>query len=112
MSFALLEASHHDLTPVHERCYVLPQGVKVDADKAYNRSDDEVSLRAETGVKLVPTRRKNMKEQNTLSEFFALQRDPKRIETLNSQLACMGMQRLKARTNEGFFITVNASILD
>jgi hypothetical protein len=52
-----------------------------------------------------------MKEQNTLTEFFALQRYRKGIETLNSQLESMGMQRLKARTNEGFFIKVQASLL-
>lgn len=111
VSFALLEASHHDLTPVHELCWVLPEGSCVYGDKAYNSSDDEATLSAETGVRLVPARRKNMKEQNTLSEFFALQRYRKSIETLNSQLESMGAQRLKARTNEGFFIKVQASLL-
>ena len=111
VSFALLEASHHDLTPVHELCYALPQGAHVYADKAYNSVEDESSLTAETGVKLVPARRKNMKEQNTLSEFFSLQRYRKTIETLNSQLESMGTQRLRARTNQGFFIKLNASLL-
>lgn len=111
VSFALLEASHHDLTPVHELCYVLPEGACVYADKAYNSGDDETTLLAQTGVKLVPARRKNMKEQNTLGEFFALQRYRKSIETVNAQLESMGMQRLKTRTNEGFFIKVQASLL-
>lgn len=111
VSFALLEASHQDLTPVHELCYLLPEGACVYADKAYNAKDDETTLHTETGVTLVPARRKNMKEQNTLSELFALQRYRKGIETLNSQLESMGVQRLKARTNEGFFIKVNASLL-
>lgn len=111
VNFALLEASHHDLTPIHELCYVLPEGASVYADKAYNSSDDEATLLTETGVKLVPTRRKNMKEQNTLSEFFALQRYRHRIETVNSQLECMGLQHLSARTNEGFFIKIRASLL-
>lgn len=111
VSFALLEASLHDLTPVHELCYVLPEGSCVYADKAYNSGDDETTLCAQTGVKLIPARRKNMKEQNTLTEFFALQRYRKSVETLNSQLESMGMQRLKARTNRGFFIKVNASLL-
>lgn len=111
VSFALLEASHQDLTPVHELCYMLPEGACVYADKAYNAKDDEITLLTETGVKLVPARRKNMKVQNTLPEFFALQRYRKGIETLNSQLESMGLQRLKARTNEGFFIKVHASLL-
>ncbi len=60
VSFALLEASHHDLTPVHELCYVLPEGSCVYGDKGYNSSDDEASLLQETAVKLVPARRKDM----------------------------------------------------
>lgn len=111
VSFALLEASHHDLTPVHELCYVLPQGACVYGDKGYNSSDDERTLLAETGVKLVPARRKGMKKQNTLSELFALQRYRHSIETVNSQLENMGAQHLKARTNQGFFIKVHASLL-
>jgi hypothetical protein len=111
VSFALLEASHHDLTPVHELCYVLPEGACVYGDKGYNSKDDEISLLEATGVKLVPARRKDMKEQNTLSEFFALQRYRKRIETVNSQLEAMGIQHLKARSNEGFLIKVHASLL-
>lgn len=69
VSFALLEASHHDLTPMHELCYGLPQGANVYADKAYNSKSDEATLLTETGVKLTPARRKNI-EQNTLTEFF------------------------------------------
>jgi len=111
VSFALLEASHHDLTPVHELCYVLPGGACVYGDKGYNSADDETTLLAQTGVKLVPTRRKNMKEQNTLLEFFALQRYRKGIETLNSQLESMGIQQLRACTNAGFFIKLHASLL-
>jgi hypothetical protein len=111
VSFALLEAGHHDLTPVHELCYVLPTGACVYGDKGYNSSDDERTLLTETGVTLVPARRKNMKEQNTLSEFFALKRYRHGIETVNSQLESMGAQRLKARTNQGFFIKVHASLL-
>lgn len=111
VNFALLEASHHDLTPVHELCYVLPQGAYVYGDKGYNSSDDEVTLLAETGVTLVPTRRKNMKEHNTLSEFFALQRYRKGIESVNSQLQSMAAQQLKARTNQGFFIKIHVSLL-
>jgi hypothetical protein len=51
-----------------------------------------------------------MTEQNTLSEPFALQRYRKGIETFNSQLESMGIQHLKALTNQGFFIKINASL--
>ncbi len=51
-----------------------------------------------------------MKEQNTLSETFGLQRYRLGIETMNSQLESMGLQRLRARTNQGFFIKVHASL--
>lgn len=114
VSFALLEASHHDLIlgkpRIHELCYVLPQGACVYGDKGYNSADDEATLLEETGVKLVPTRRRGMKAQNTLSEFFALQRYRKGIETLNSQLQSMGIQQLRARTNQGYFIKTHASL--
>jgi hypothetical protein len=108
---SVLEASHHDLTPVHELCYLLPTGACVYGDKGYNSSDDETALLTEMGVKLIPARRKDMKEQNTLSEFFGLQRYRHSIETVNSQLHSMGAQKLKARTNQGFFIKVHASLL-
>ncbi len=111
VSFALLEASYHDLTPVHELCYVLPEGSCLYGDKGYNSDDDEKSLLEETGVKLVPARRRGMKEQNTLSEFFALKRYRQGIETVNSQLESMGIEQLRARTNKGFFIKVHASLL-
>lgn len=59
---------------------------------------------------LVTPKRKTMKPENTLSRFFGLQRFRKRIETMNSQLESMGVQRLRARTNEGFFIKVKSSL--
>ena len=51
-----------------------------------------------------------MKDEITLTEFFGLQRYRKGIETMNSQLESMGVQRLRVRTNEGFFIKVKASL--
>jgi hypothetical protein len=35
----------------------------------------------------------------------------KRIETVNSQLESLGLQHLRARTNEGFDIKVHASLI-
>lgn len=111
VSYSLVEASYHDLTPLHELSYALPQGAVLYGDKGYLSADDSASLQAACGVVLVTPKRKNMKEQNTLAEFFGLQRYRMGIETMNSQLESMGVQRLRARTNEGFFIKVHASLV-
>lgn len=110
VSYSLVEASYHDLTPLHELSYGLPQGATLYGDKAYLSTKDEASLQEACGVVLVTPKRKNMEEQNTLSELFGLQRYRKGIETMNSQLESMGVQRLRARTNQGFFIKVHASL--
>lgn len=111
VSYSVIEASYHDLTPLHELSYDLPSGAVLYGDKGYLSGDDQASLQASCGVVLVTPKRKNMKEQNTLVEVFGLQRYRKGIETVNSQLESMGVQRLRARTNEGFFIKVRASLL-
>jgi hypothetical protein len=111
VSFALIEGAHHDLTAIHELCFILPEGAKVYGDKASNSADDEATMLQDTGVELIPIRRKNMTTQNTLAESFVLQRYRHQIEMLNSQLEHMGLQRLKARTNPGFFIKRHASLL-
>lgn len=110
VSFAWLEGGYHDLTAIHELTYDLPEGAYVYGDKAFNSEADEQSIAAETGVNLIPYRKKNMHKQNSLSELFALQAFRKRIETLYSQLESMGLQCLKARTNDGFFIKAKASL--
>lgn len=111
VSFSLLEASAHDLTAMHELSFVLPPGSKLYGDKAFNAASDEASLLEASGVEVVPIRRKRMKQQNSLTEMFDLARYRRRIETVNSQLEAMGMQDLRARTNEGFFLKVHASLL-
>ena len=109
VSFDLLPASFHDLTPIHELMERLPSGATVSADKGYNSADDEAWIEGETGIRLVPRRRENM-EPNTLAETFGLQRYRGRIETVNSQLAAWGVQRLHARTHEGWLCKVLASM--
>lgn len=108
----LLPASYHDLTPIHELLYGLPPGAYayVYADKAYNSADDEASILAETGVHLVPIRKDNM-VPNTWAEGLGLRAFRKTIETVNSQFEAMGLQRLRARTNAGFELKVQASML-
>ncbi len=110
VAFTLLPASLHDLTPVHELTVRLPVGAGVYTDKAYNSAADEASILAETGVRLVPIRRANM-APNTWADKLALREHRKRIETTNSQLEAMGLQRLRARTNAGFDLKVHASLL-
>ncbi len=109
VSLDLLPASLHDLTPVHELMERLPSGACVYADKGYNSADDEAWIEGETGIRLVPRRKENM-ASNTLAETFALQRYRGRVETVNSQLAAWGVQRLHARTHEGWLCKVLASL--
>jgi hypothetical protein len=108
-SFDLLPAAFHDLTPVHELMERLPTGATVYADKGYNSGNDEASIAGETGIQIVPRRRENM-EPNTLAETFGLARYRGRVETVNSQLAAWGVQRLHARTHEGWLCKVLASM--
>ena len=109
VSFDLLPASYHDLTPVHELMERLPSGATVYADKGYNSAADEAWIEGETGIRLIPRRRANM-TPNTLVETFGLQRYRGRVETVNSQLAAWGAQRLHARTHEGWLCKILASL--
>ncbi len=61
VSFQLVPAAFHDLTPLHELAVVLPAGARLFADKAYNSAADEASMREATGVRMLPVRRANMK---------------------------------------------------
>lgn len=110
MAFDLLPASRHDLTPVHELTAGLAVGASVYADKAYTSAKDEASILDDTGVRLVPQRRDTMRP-NPWADKLAIREHRKRIETLNSRLEAMGVQRLRARTNAGLEIKVHASLL-
>ena len=110
VSFEMVPASYHDLTPVHELTVNLPEGACVYADKAYNSADDEYSVFKDTGVRLVPIRRLNMTPHPWVDDYdLRLYRHS--IETRNSQLEAMGLLALHARTNAGFEIKVLASLL-
>lgn len=110
VSFAVVAGSYHELTPIHELTFVLPAGASVFGDKGYNSAPDEATILAETGVRLIPVRRKNMAQHDWADEFD-LKQYRKSIETVNAQLEKMGAQRLHARTNTGFDIKVHASLL-
>jgi len=110
VAFDLVPGGLHDLTPVHELTYGLPTGAAVYGDKAYNASDDEASIADETGVRLVPLRKANMRP-NLWADKLALRAWRKRIEALFSQLEAMGVQRLRARANPGLQLKLHASLL-
>ncbi len=110
VSFTMLPAGYHDLTPIHELTYCLPSGSSVYGDKGYISQPDADSIYAETGVRLVSIRRRNM-EPNSWGDDMDLKHYRHFIETRNSQLESMGIQHLHARTNEGFEIKVHASLI-
>ena len=87
----------------------MPDGARVFGDKGYNSAPDEATIFDETGVRVIPVRRKNMARHDWADEFD-LKRYRKGIETVNSQLEKMGTQQLHARTNTGFEMKVHASL--
>ena len=89
--------------------YALPAGACVFGDKGDNSAPDEGTIFDETGVRVIPIRRKNM-ERHEWALGFDLKRYRKGIETVNSQLEKMGTQQLHARTNAGFEVKVHASL--
>ena len=104
-----MPAAFHDLTPIYELSVDLPAGAALYGDKAYNCAPAEALLAAD-GVRLVPIRRRNMRPHAWADEYD-LRLYRKSIETVNSQLESMGLQHLRARTNEGFEIKVHASLI-
>ena len=73
----------------------LPAWASTYGDKAFNSAKDEASLLTDTGVRLVPIRKANMRSNLWADKLF-LREFRKRIETLNSQCEVMGLQRLRA----------------
>jgi IS5 family transposase len=110
VAFDLVPGGLHDLTPIHELTFGLPEGATVYGDKGYNAGPDEATILADTGVHLVPLRTAN-RAPNRWAEKLALRAYRKRIETLYSQFEAMGLERLRARTNPGLELKVHASLL-
>jgi hypothetical protein len=110
VSFALVPGGVHDLTPIHELTYRLPEGATVYGDKGYNAAADEATILTDTGVRLIAIRKANM-APNLWADKLALREYRKRIETLYSQFEAMGVERLRARTNPGLELKVHASLL-
>lgn len=110
VSFTILPASLHDLTPIHELTWLLPPWCQLLGDKAYNAQADENSIWQATAVRFVPIRKANM-SPNSFLERQALRQQRKVVESVNSQLERMGVERLYSRTNLGFDLKVHASLL-
>ena len=111
VNFTILPGALHDLTPVHELTYGLPAGARVFGDKAFNSAEDEATILAETGVRLVPIRKANMQPHAWFLDELELREYRHTIETVNSQLEKMGVERLHARTNAGLELKVQASLI-
>lgn len=109
VAFSVLPASYHDLTPIFELSAELPPNATLYGDKGYNYADGEHFL-ADEGLRLVPIRKKNM-QSHPWADEYDLRLYRKGIETRNSQLESMALDRLHARTNAGFDIKVQASLI-
>ena len=109
VAFELLPGAYHDLTPIFEITANLPDGASLCDDKGYNYHEGEAFFASE-GLRLIPIRKKNMTPYDWADEFD-LRLYRKGVETANSQLESMGLQRFRARTNEGFDIKVHASLI-
>jgi hypothetical protein len=109
--FTILPARLHDLTPIHELAYELPEGSRLFGDKAFNSALDEASIEAQTGVRLVPIRKVNMQPHAWFIDELELREYRHTIETVNSQLEKMGVERLYARTNDGIDLKIHASLI-
>jgi hypothetical protein len=110
VAFDLLPAAYHDLTPVRELTVALPSGARVFADKGYIDRKSATSILKDTGVRLIAKPRRNMPPLDWIDKYD-LDLYRRRIETINSQLEAMGIERLHARTQTGFEIKVHASLL-
>jgi hypothetical protein len=83
VNFIMLPAALHDLTPIYELSYELPEGSSLYGDKAYNDADAEDMLHL-AGVRLIPVRRKNMKNQHEWADEYDFRLYRKGVETVNS----------------------------
>ena len=106
----MLPACWDELVPVQHLLAVLPEGSQVVADKGYISYRDELLAFLYGGVRLIPKFRKNMRG-NSLEDARLIRQHRSMIETVNSQLEKMGIQRLHARTNSGFALKVLASLV-
>jgi len=111
VSLAILPSAYHDLTPLYEITFPLPKNSTVIGDKAFNCKTTESAL-AGFGITLMPKRRKNMKEQWSLFQEHFILKPRRQIETTFSILTeVMGLNRIKARTLNGFILKTYVAVL-
>lgn len=110
VAFELLPAAWDELVPVQQLLAALPEGSQVVADKGYISQQDELLAYAYGGVRLIPTYRRNMRG-NSPDDARLIRQHRFVIETVNSQLEKMGLQRLHARTTTGAALKVLASLI-
>lgn len=97
-----VRSPHHRLHPAHV-------GVGI-AEREPRRTRDEAWLDGEWGIRLIPKRRTNMRP-NTPEEWAGLCQHRQGIETVNSQLAAWGVERLHACTAAGAHLKVLALLV-
>jgi hypothetical protein len=66
---------------------------------------------AETDVRVIPIGKANMQPHAWFLDELELREYRHTIETVNSQLEKMGVERLQARTNSGLELKVHASLI-
>lgn len=110
VSFDLLPARWDELVPLQYLIEPLGTGAKVVADKGYISQNDETLAYLHGGILLIPKYRKNMPD-NRPEDAKLIADHRSMIETVNSQLEKMGLQRLHSRTNVGFAVKVLASLV-
>jgi len=93
----------------------LPAGARRLGDTASKSAADEASILAETGVRSgaapVQVRWATMRPHAWGMDAIALRAYRHPIETVNSQLEKMGIERLYARPNAGFELKVHATLI-
>jgi hypothetical protein len=107
--FQILPARWDELVPVQELLADLPAGSQVVADKGYISQNDELMVYVFGNVRLIPKYRRNMRG-NSDQDTILIRTHRPMIETVNSQLEKMGLQRLHARTTEGIALKTLASL--
>lgn len=110
VAFELLPAAWDELVPVQDLLAELPEGSQVVADKGYVSQKDELLAYVSGAVRLIPKYRRNMRG-NSQEDAHLIREHRSMIETVNSQLEKMGLQRLHARTNSGVTLKVLASLI-
>ena len=88
----------------------MPAASVVVADKGYLSYKDELLAYLDGDVRLVAKQRKNMRG-NSPEDAKLIDTHRRMIETVNSQLEKMGLQRLPARTKAGIALKVLASLI-